>query len=1232
MIIRGLNPPTFSGARAGTTAVRRRFFAGLALIGLFLPGLRQEAGAVSACPEPVTIQQPDGRKVQLHFKGDEFLHWYEDKDGFTVLPDSRSRRWVYAGKDAGGKLVPGAAVVGRDDPRRTGVPKRLLPDGAAQRGAALRSARQAASALRSGTLLSGTGSVQAAGLEKVPGTGTMKNLVVLVEFPDLPHTRAKAEFEALFNTVGYNVDGAVGSVKDYYHEVSYNRLTVDSVVTDWIMLDHNYAYYGGNDTLGNDLRPREMVAEALAKLEASGFDFSTVDADGNGQVDGLDIIHAGGGAEYGGNDVNYIWSHNWSMTATVTYDGKTLYNYHTEPERRGFDADPATQGLTRIGVICHETGHFLGLPDLYDYGYDSKGAGNFCLMAGGSWNGDYGSQPAQMSAWCKKSLGWITTATVIFSGTYSAPRVEDSQTVYQLNGAFPATQYFLIENRQGYGFDASLPGTQRGLLIWHVDETQTTNNDQTHYQVDLEEASGAQHLELNTSAGDDADYFRANTLTAFTNTTVPNTRSYAGGALGLEVGGISASAATMTFTVGALPPAVATASPLPTGTVGLAYSQTLAATGGVPPYAWAVTTGSLPAGLTLSGGGVLSGTAAAAGTASFTVQATGANAAAVTKAFSLTTVLTPPVITTTALAAGTAGLPYSQTLAAAGGTTPYTWTVTAGSLPAGLTLNSGGVISGTATAAGATGFTIQVTGANAMSSTKTFSLTVAESTWYWTNFAGLPLTSGTANGTGGAARFNNPAGIALDGAGNLYIADFSNHTIRKATPAGAMTTLAGSPQLSGTTNGTGGAARFNNPAGVALDGAGNLFVTDYANHTIRKVTPAGVVTLFAGRAKMTGTTNGASSAARFYYPEGIAVNSAGTVYVVDSYNHTIRKVTPAGTVSTLAGSPRTTGTADGAGGAARFNYPSGIALDGAGNLFVADNSNHTIRKLTPAGVVTTLGGSAGITGSGDGPGGEARFYEPYGLAVDSAGVLSLSDYANHRISKGTPWIPAITTSTTLSTGTVNQAYSQSLTATGGLAPYAWSLAAGSLPAGLTLNAAGRISGTPAAAGTTGFTVQVTGGNALSATSAFSLTVQPPQTYAVWISQYPGVGSQTSFAGDPDGDGICNGLENYLGTNPGQPAAEPLLTKVAGTPFSLTFRHSRNHNLATDVAASYEWSSDLMHWYAAGATGNGVTVTVTATVAINREPPQNDEIEATATVTGGSTAQLFVRLKVTQNPP
>src|SRR6266850_5666867 len=249
--------------------------------------------------------------------------------------------------------------------------------------------------------------------------------------------------------------------------------------------------------------------------------------------------------------------------------------------------------------------------------------------------------------------------------------------------------------------------------------------------------------------------------------------------------------------------------------------------------------------------------------------------------------------------------------------------------------------------------------------------------YYFNSFAGNAFGG---NGSGSQAILNPPNGTAVDGAGNVYVADTYNYTVRKITPAGIVTTLAGVAGYGGSADGTGSDARFNFLNGIAVDSAGNVYVTDFSN-TIRKITPAGIVATLAGTPGVHGSADGTGSAAQFWQPWGIAVDSAGNVYVADHGNSTIRKITPAGVVTTIAGVAGAFGSADGTGSVARFNSPSGIALDTSGNLYVADTLNSTIRKITSAGVVTTLAGTAAVNGSGDGTGSAARFTYPYALTV-----------------------------------------------------------------------------------------------------------------------------------------------------------------------------------------------------------------------------------------------------------
>jgi sugar lactone lactonase YvrE len=243
---------------------------------------------------------------------------------------------------------------------------------------------------------------------------------------------------------------------------------------------------------------------------------------------------------------------------------------------------------------------------------------------------------------------------------------------------------------------------------------------------------------------------------------------------------------------------------------------------------------------------------------------------------------------------------------------------------------------------------------------------------------------------GNSASFGSAIGITLDDNENIYIAEDTR--IRKISPNGVVTTLAGS--LVGFENGPGSQAKFYSPYGLAVDSDGNVYVGDRSNRRIRKITPAGIVSTFAGSG-IDGSTDGNATTARFGTPYGVALDAHGNLFVADPGNHRIRKITPGGVVSTLAGSSQ--GYTDGTGGNAKFDRPVGIAIDRGGNVYVSERGNHLIRKITPSGEVTTLAGS--IKGFAEGIGTIARFNEPWGLTIDGCDNLYIADYKNRLIRK-----------------------------------------------------------------------------------------------------------------------------------------------------------------------------------------------------------------------------------------
>jgi sugar lactone lactonase YvrE len=263
-----------------------------------------------------------------------------------------------------------------------------------------------------------------------------------------------------------------------------------------------------------------------------------------------------------------------------------------------------------------------------------------------------------------------------------------------------------------------------------------------------------------------------------------------------------------------------------------------------------------------------------------------------------------------------------------------------------------------------------------------------------TTFAGSGAYGNT-DATGTAASFRNPIGVCADASGNIYVADAGNRKIRKISPAGVVTTFAGSGAY-GNTDATGTAASFRSPIGVCADASGNIYVADADNNKIRKISPAGVVTTFAGSGAY-GNTDATGTAASFYSPSGVCADASGNIYVADLYNRIIRKISPAGVVTTFAGSGAY-GNTDSTGTAASFYFPSGVCADASGNIYVAEADDNKIRKISPAGVVTTFAGS-GLYGYTDATGTAASFRYPSGVCADAAGNIYVADAANSKIRK-----------------------------------------------------------------------------------------------------------------------------------------------------------------------------------------------------------------------------------------
>jgi len=374
-----------------------------------------------------------------------------------------------------------------------------------------------------------------AAAERAPLRGTVRVIVVLVDFNDKHIGLSKKHYQDLFFSSGVL---PTKSVREYYHEVTNGLIDIQGDVVGPFRLPQSLAAYAHDGSgLGNAAPNAQTMAFDAAMAVKPNVNFAPYDNDGNGFVDAFIIIHAGQGAEVTGSSGD-IWSHKWVLRdGALDVNGAKIFGYLTVPED------------SKIGVCAHELGHLLfGFPDLYDTDGSSEGIGNWCLMAAGSWGGG-GDTPCHPSAWCKTNQKWVTVDARTANATINIADVKDGHTVYRLwKDGLSGPEYFLVENRQKTGFDASLPSG--GLLIWHIDENQQTNSDENHYKVALMQADGKRDLEFNRNRGDDGDcYPGTSNNTVFDANSTPNSKSYANADTSVSVTGISASRPVMTATL-----------------------------------------------------------------------------------------------------------------------------------------------------------------------------------------------------------------------------------------------------------------------------------------------------------------------------------------------------------------------------------------------------------------------------------------------------------------------------------------------------------------------------------------------------------------------------------------------------------------------------------------------------------------------------------------------------------
>ncbi|MGC4115373.1 MAG: M6 family metalloprotease domain-containing protein [Myxococcales bacterium] len=521
-----------------------------ALAALLVPA---RAAAMPMPPRPVQVKNADGTTLTVRMFGDEFLSWAEDLDGYTLAYDRADGAWHYAKAGKDGRLTPLKARPGRASPAALKLKKHLKPGKAdvLRANQTRQKTQRSSKATRART------------------TGPVEMLAVLVKFDcstECLSTNVNTTFTAAdYKTAVFN--GPAGTVKDFYTKASGGKLTLTTTVyDDWIPLAHNDAYYAYNskrypDSIPNDVPVSEMLTEVVAYLDSKNYDFTKF-ADANGNIDSIGIIHIGHGFEES-NSEYAIHSHQMRMSQpVVTQGGQKIFGYHTEPEVMGYST---AARITPIGVICHEMGHMLGLPDLYDTSYLSAGLGGYSLMAAGSWAGpnDNASVPVLPDAWSRTFLGWVnpTRITATTPGLRLRPAASTLDAIVIPNG-MPANQYFLVENRSrapltggAVNFDQYLPAD--GLAIYHIDDLMEDNTPPStydHYRVALEEADGDDALvnDPNTKGGPDDLYPSATNPpnNAFTPTSTPSSLGYDLTASQISITNIARAAPDVTFDVG----------------------------------------------------------------------------------------------------------------------------------------------------------------------------------------------------------------------------------------------------------------------------------------------------------------------------------------------------------------------------------------------------------------------------------------------------------------------------------------------------------------------------------------------------------------------------------------------------------------------------------------------------------------------------------------------------------
>ncbi|MGQ1891014.1 M6 family metalloprotease domain-containing protein [Thermophagus sp. OGC60D27] len=473
----------------------------------------QPATSVGAFPYAQKITQPDGSTITIRIRGDEWFNWVTTVDGYRILKN-RAGIFEYATQLKSG-IITGSGITASDPEHRTVSEKQYLSTLSKNIGISQKKMLEKRQKRYDGLLKSAVMTTY------FPSQGEASLLLILANFKDTNPSFPSSDFEAFMNQKGYN---STGSFKDYYQEVSGGLLTVNTSVTQWVSVPGNHDYYGPED------KWKEFALHAVQAAADAGVDFSAFDNDGDGIVEGVAIIHQGAGQEVTG-DTTDIWSHSYSFSSwgipesERTFNGVVVNQFTIQPELQYNSGN-----MNTIGVICHEFGHNLGLPDFYDVDDELNGqytgTGDWDIMASGTYNGSpTGSSPAHHNPFSKAELGWVTVTPIDEPASITLNPIYSSKEVLRVNSPTDG-EYLLLENRRRVGFDSFIPGN--GLLVYHVDENLIDQRRLTN-TINVDSHQGFYPLAANDTINDASCPFPGTKkVTELTDTGTPATKTWDG--------------------------------------------------------------------------------------------------------------------------------------------------------------------------------------------------------------------------------------------------------------------------------------------------------------------------------------------------------------------------------------------------------------------------------------------------------------------------------------------------------------------------------------------------------------------------------------------------------------------------------------------------------------------------------------------------------------------------------